>query len=170
MKTLSNNFTSQTVNKRGFSTIKLPNIRKPYTTSYLGLDCVSDAEVNTLYEALMNVYQYTLEPKNTKQEVINIMADAPHSLQQMFREGLKCKGYNNYILYTLEDSLNYMLDVAHKDFKKENATPRDINTYKRLKIVSKVIHFGNCFSVLNGSVTDDQGFELTEKQINEHRN
>ena len=98
------------------------------------------------------------------------MATAPHRLQRMFEAALTENGYNDvsYLVEPLQDALDYMLDVAKKDFDKENATPREINTYKRLSVVDKALHFGKCFTVLSGSVTDDQGFELTEEHINEY--
>ena len=164
-------YTSQTVYKSdgyNFQSIKLPNIRKPYRSLYIGLDGVSDAKINALFAAFNNSYGLS----NHKQEVLNIMADTPHRMKRMFEAALSENGYNDssYLIQPLQEALKYMLDVAHKDYKKENPTAREINTYKRLKVVSWVLHFGKCFTVLNGSVTDDQGFELTEKQINEHRN
>ena len=169
MKTLQNNFTSQTIYKYGkhnLQSIKLPNIRQPYRALYIGLDGVSDAQIDTLYAALKAAYK----ADNTKQEIINIMATAPHRLQRMFEAALTENGYNDvsYLVDPLQDALYYMLDVAKKDFDKENATPREINTYKRLSVVDKALHFGKCFTVLSGSVTDDQGFELTEEHINEY--
>lgn len=161
MKTLSNNFTSQTVYQyegTNLQSIKLPNIRKPYTALNLGLAGVSDAKIDTLYAAFNKSYGSS----NWKQEILNIMANAPYKLQRMFQAALD----ENFLVRTLRDALDYMLDVAHKDFKKENATPRDINTYKRLRVVDWAIHFGTVFAVLEGSVTDAQGFELTDTHIN----
>ena len=170
MNTLSNNFTSQKVYQykgTNLQSIKLPNIRKPYTALNLGLAGVSDSKIDTLYAALEGAYK----TDNKKQEILNIMATAPYRLQRMCEAALTSNGSNDisHLVRPLQESLEYMLDLAAKDFNKENATPREINTYKRLKIVSKVIHFGKCFTVLNGSVTDTQGFELTEKQINEYK-
>ena len=162
-------YTSQTVYKSdgyNFQSIKLPNIRKPYRSLYIGIDGTSDAQIDTLYAAFDNSYGSS----NRKQDIINTMATAPHRLQRMFEAALSHNGRNDisYLVQPLQETLKYMLDVVEKDSEKPNATPRDINTYKRLKVVSWVLHFGKCFTVLNGSVSDAKGFELTEEQINEY--
>ena len=160
MNTLPNNFTSQKVYQykgTNLQSIKLPNIRKPYTALNLGLAGVSDAKIDRLYAAFNNSYG-----SNQKQDVIRIMATAPYKLQNMFQAALD----GDFLVKTLCDALDYMLDVAHKEFKKENATPRDIDSYKRLRVVDWAIHFGNVFAVLDGSVTDDYGFKLTDTHIN----
>tara|TARA_R100000008_G_C3475311_1_gene111064 strand:- start:46 stop:558 length:513 start_codon:yes stop_codon:yes gene_type:complete len=161
MNTLPTNFTSQKVYKYGkeyFQSIKLPNIRNPYRSFYLGLSGVSDAQIDALYAAFSNHYGSS----NQKQEILNILAAAPYKLQRMFQAALD----EDFLVSILSDALEYMLDVAKKDFKKENATPRDINTYKRLSVIDWTLHFGNVFAVLNGSVTDHQGFKLTDTHIN----
>ena len=60
MNTLSNNFTSQKVYQykgTNLQSIKLPNIRKPYTALNLGLAGVSDSKIDTLYAALEGAYK-----------------------------------------------------------------------------------------------------------------
>lgn len=169
MKTLSNNFTSQTVYKRNgytYQSIKLPNIRKPYTSTNISLSGVSDAQVNELFTALDNIYSGS--NRNRKQEVINIMAAAPYRVRKMFIASLD----KNDLFDPLYEAIEYMVDIAFKDYaierENEAPNPRTVNTYKRLKIIDWTLHYGNCFEVLAGSVTDAKGFELTEKHINKY--
>lgn len=171
MSTLLNNFTSQKVyklkNGNHTQSIKLPSIRKPYTSTNISLSGVSDAQVNELFTALENVYSGGFN-RNRKQDLINIMAAAPYRVQKIFIASLD----KSDLFAPLYEAIEYMVDVAFKDYaiERENEAPnlRTINTYKRLKIIDWALHFGFCFQVLTGSVTDAQGFELTEEQINEY--
>ena len=151
--------TSQAI-KYESATLKMPHVRKPL--SLFGLHDMTDNQINSIWSEMKAIYD-DANDNNTKQLILDIV-DKHLDMSFLFSDVIANRGATTgggAAYYKLaKGATKYMLEIAEKAADQPNATMREINSFRRLDIIDRVLHFGWCFGVLSGSITNDHGFNL----------